>query len=708
MSAPAPARCAPTLVSGGALGYFASVSRVPRGVRPRRAIRATRRGTPAGAWSVWRRAGSRTDLCLEWVAPVVEPLATLATFALASPLAALVADARGLTGDARTVATAALAAATAQLAFTLGHWRGTFQRESNGASVDTRCYALVPFRSARERAATLVRIYVRFLAFHLPLLLSFGPLPRLSPVPMLDFQLISLLLAFAGHRTSLHESGGAREVGASVPARGPGDALPICLVLLLAALLRFRDLAYNGPFIDESLYVYAREVGNPFYMSSDSRLWPMLAAATFTLGGIELVRATAALFGVLTVYCVYRFARDWSAEMWDGSRESATNDGARDVRSRSVALIAAFLVAVSSPTVLTSVIGRHDALAFLVYGFALMQIARATRADRPTAMLLGAFALLVAMWVRYALSSYLPLGALFVLYALAVRRRAYLDALLPVALIFLVWVLLDGAHWRIAWEHSRRTPYATPGAVVTESLARLPIVLLAAPLGALVLARDALAASGGRLRHLVAIALPLLGTGGIVAAHALFARTGLSLERNLTLSVLLGAVLAASFAVAIARRIERPAVRRAVAATAAVAAIVQAWPIVESEKLAWGDPRPVVAAVERALDRYRLGPETVVWSTDLDGGRGNVHALVVGLRERAVVDASSPWKPRFWEEAREQGIVLIAGSNRTNPRRGLPPGTEIEGFVVEERIPVPHGPPSHVYVRRDLRETTRR
>src|SRR5690606_36740055 len=134
--------------------------------------------------------------------------------------------------------------------------------------------------------------------------------------------------------------------------------------------LRLYDLDYNGEFIDESFYAYAVEVGNVFFISSDSRTWPSLAARLYALDCVVAMRAVTSLFGVLTVLCVYLFARAWSAEMRSTDDVRAVTD-----RDRAVALVAAFLAAVSSPTVVTSVVGRHDALAFLVFAFALAQLA---------------------------------------------------------------------------------------------------------------------------------------------------------------------------------------------------------------------------------------------------------------------------------------------------------------------------------------------
>jgi hypothetical protein len=317
-------------------------------------------------------------------------------------------------------------------------------------------------------------------------------------------------------------------------------------------------------------------------------------------------------------------------------------------------------------------------------------------------MLLGASALLLCFLTRYALLSYVPLAVAMIVHAQITRRNAYLDALLPVALMALVWAFFDLEHWRIAWRHSRLTPYASPGAIVAESFARIPLVLIAAALGlALLLARTPRADARATLLRLAAIAIPALGTVGIVAAHVVLARTALSLDRNLTLAVIFASLLAGFCFVTAASRVSR---RTALAAGGALAVVtmLHAWHVVATAKHAWGDPRPLIAAVASTLERYALGPETVVWSSDVDGGRGNVHGLLLGLRGRALVDNSSPWKPRFWAEARAQEVPVIAGSNRRDPAEPLAPGSEVGGYVVAERVAIPHGPDAYVYVRRDL------
>lgn len=639
---------------------------------------------------------------------MAEPLLTLAAFLCA--LSALdAAQEAAPPSDSRRVANAAGAALVAQLLFTLGHWSGTYRRSGAEPGAETRqtlATTFVPFQSETERARALLGIFGRFLVFHLPMFLAFGLLPYLSPVPMLDFQLISLIFAVAGHRVSLLTAARAGPRDAAHRLR-PAEALPMAALLSFAAVLRFHDLDYNGEFIDESFYAYGRVLGNTFYFTSDSRLWPMVSSAAYWLGGITGVLATTALCGVLTVLCIYRFARDWSREMAP-AEDRPESEPSRDDRPRYVGLAAAFLTAVSSPALVISAIGRHDALAFLTYAFALAQIARATRADRPDAMLLGASALLLSFWIRYAVLACLPLGAMMIVYAMAVRRNAYLEALVPVVSMAVVWTFFDLSHWSAAWHFASRTPYASPAAVVGESLARIPVVLVGGALGFALLLRAALGAGPDRMRRVAAVAIPGLGTLGIIAAHVLLARTTLSLERNLALAVFFGALLAGWFIVEVLRRIPSPAVRYGAAVAVGAAATLHAWPIVAAEKHAWGDPRPVVAAVERALARYRLGPETVLWSTDDNGGKGNVHALVIALRGRAVVDHTSPWKPRFWAEARQQRVALIAGTNRADPHRALAPGTMIEGYVVEQAIDVPHGPDAHVFVRRDLWERTRR
>lgn len=656
-----------------------------------------RAGCPAGAWTAWERTGLRRDTCVAWLAPVAEPLATLLAFEVVLQVATALQGAPP--SDGRRAALAALAGVAAHALFTLGHWHGTYRATDVACDAARDGWVLEPFASPRARATGLAAIFWRSLPFHVPMFLCFGLLPHLTHVPMLDLQLIALVFAFAGHRVLLHPDATRTDEERAAP---PTERLVLAGILALAAVLRFADLDYNGEFIDESFYVYAREIGNLFFVSSDSRMWPMLAAPIYARAGIVGVRAATSLIGVLTVLCVHRLALAWAPAM-DPDPAGAEPDPSRAQRHRHLALVAAFVTAVASPTLLTSVIGRHDALAFLTYAYALSQIARAGRADRPRAMLLGASALLLCFWTRYALLSYLPLAAAMVFHAQLTRRNAYLDALVPVALMALIWSFFDLEHWRIAWEHSRLTTYASPGAIVAESFARIPLVFVAAGLGlALLLARTRRAAARETLLRLAAIAIAALGTVGIVVAHVVLARTALSLDRNLTLAVIFASLPAGFFFVTAAQRLPRRATRIAVGGALAVVVTLHSWHTVATTKRSWGDPRPLIAAVTSTLERYRLGPRTVVWSTDVDGGRGNVHGLLLGLRGRAIVDNSSPWKTPFWERARDQEIPLIAGSNRADPAAPLEPGTEIGGYVVEQRVAIPYGPDAYVYLRRDL------
>ena len=497
----------------------------------------------------------------------------------------------------------------------------------------------------------------------------------------------------------------AAPVASTPPPRGRAN-LPLLAVLAAALGLRLCNLDFNGPFIDESFHAIAGLYGNARFLTGDVHLYPQISHWVHEFAGLIGARALSAVFGTLTVACVYGLAKVTATRL------------VRAGECRAVGLFAALVMALSAPALFISQFANYYALSVLLFALGLWLSLRGVERDDSISLALGAVALVASFATRFLLLGYLPV-ALLAVWAQASGRATRSTNLRVFWIVFAVafggYVGFHHAHILAAIGHAQQSGTSLDrvpslrlrGLIVIEGVSRmLPAALLAGVGLAFHAVRVARAAAPARRAALWTLAWLAIGFVWMTLYHVTFAHD-LTMESNLAVSMVFGAVLAGLGAEALAAAM-RGRIRRGVAiglgVVAIAAATVHAVSIV-AEDQTWPDWRPVVAAArERGVDRADS-----VWSTAHNGGMhsrwgvrgfassmsGNVWQLRAALGPQ--VDIGSPWRyepvPELLRQAAIQGVDFVIGPM---PVSSLRIGARIRNFVVTDVVEVPNGPPCYI------------
>lgn len=218
------------------------------------------------------------------------------------------------------------------------------------------------------------------------------------------------------------------------PAHPPAGSLLLGLALIAAAALRFQGLGSQSLWIDEFLMIQRASLGEPFRLADwfanpqgplpalILRLWTSVAGTTESA-----LRFPSAVFGVITVWLVYRLGRRL--------------DPAAALPAALVAAISPFLIWYSQET-------RHYALMLLAAAWitgAGLELGESERIDRRAYVSYG-----LALWV--GLMSHLSFVFVAVAHGLAIlaRRRdrflPWLITVVPVVLLFTPWLWVALTH----------------------------------------------------------------------------------------------------------------------------------------------------------------------------------------------------------------------------------------------------------------------
>jgi hypothetical protein len=481
--------------------------------------------------------------------------------------------------------------------------------------------------------------------------------------------------------------------------------LPLAAVLAFCFVLRVVNLDYNGPFIDESFHSIVIAYGNVGYLTGEVFLYPLVSHTVHALSGLVGARFLSAVFGTLTVGCVYKLAEIVARRIVPTGEEAI------------VAFAAALVFGVSSPALFTSQFANYYAMSFLLFGLGLWSTAHGLERNRPAWLALGAVILVASYATRYLLLGYLPLALLYVvIHGRGARERRPVTRAfwLPLALAFLGYSLWNRDHILAAVAHAQAsgTGLALDPTlelrllVLREAAGRLAPAFLLATVGLVAAGARALRGGARRRTRLLDLAWLAAGSIAMVAYHVAYAHD-LTMESNLTIAALFAAILAGLGLQPLVRRFAGP--RRRVlgallGAAALAAALVHARAIV-AESQVWPDWRPVVAAA-----RARGADSGVrVWSTADNGGMrntwgirrayapmsGNVWQLRTALGEG--VDIHSPWyavqTPVLLSRAQREEVAFVIGPM---PFRRLGIGDRVYGYVVSDIVAVPHGPEVHI------------
>lgn len=462
----------------------------------------------------------------------------------------------------------------------------------------------------------------------------------------------------------------------------------LIFVFVLAALLRFSNLDYNGPFIDESFYTFVG--ANVSHLTSDYRCWPRFAEALYPLLGITGLRFVTAVFGLFAVAFLYKLAEILVLPCESG--ESV----------RRTPVFAAFLFATCAPALFISNLATPDAMAFMLFAFGFWQLARGIERNSRVALLAGAVALAVACATRYMVFMYLPAAVVYVFYAslLKARRALIPYALVPLALLVGAYGSINKDHVLQAVRHVEMMGLTTSGApaaiILRDGLLIMgPIFPLAVyeSLGRL-LGRGKAAPSDLRTPHLLFL---LTVTLEVPVYHALRG-FNMSLEKNLVFTLFFGSILAGMACSRLLRPMNLEMNRNKVLAVAFW--LVLAYPGIAATKYyqtRWTDWRPVIAGVREAIEALGLEagvPGQIYFNAD-EGTLGNGHLLRADLGP--IVSEESAWQ-HMNPEFRGLNIVEIAERKRIPVVvavfvEDFREGDRIGNFLVGRKLALPNVSP---------------
>jgi hypothetical protein len=483
-------------------------------------------------------------------------------------------------------------------------------------------------------------------------------------------------------------------------------------VLAVSFVIRVLDLAYNGPFIDEAFHSVASEYGNVSFLTGEVFLYPQLSYFVHAHWGLTGARFVSAVFGTVTVGCVYKLAEIIARRFTDAAGV------------RVVAFASALVFGVSSSALFVSQFANYYAMSFMLFALGMWLTARGIERGGPPWLVLGAAALVGSYATRYIILGYLPFAMLYVVYhanAAGSQRVGAKWFWIPFAVLFGGYSGWNHEHIRAALLHAQSSGtgmISDPSLklrmlVLWEAFGRLAPTWVLAAVGLFAAAMRALRdgslqARGQRfdLAWLVAGALAMV-LYHVVSCH------DLTMESNLTLTSMFGAILAglgiqhaASFFVAVRQRV----LGAVVAVAACAAALHHTYTIVGEDQL-WPDWTPVVEAARARC----TNPEHAIWSTADNGGMfntwgirqafsptsGNVWHLRRDLGAR--VNIASPWydfqgvHPRL--AAREKVAHVIGPM----PDGDLRIGAQVYEYVVTDVIVVPHGPEVYIFRNASIR-----
>jgi hypothetical protein len=312
--------------------------------------------------------------------------------------------------------------------------------------------------------------------------------------------------------------------------------LPLLVVLALQAILSLR--LTNSPFQDESEYLYIGHLmhghhavpSNPSaYLSGAPQLYPYAIAYLDAFGGLGLARAFSTLCMVSATIAIF-----WTAKtLFDGSRR--------------VGLFAALAFALSPPVIFLGHFATFDAPSFTCLAWAAAITVWASRKNKGAiwAVLVGGL-LFLAVALKYASAIDVPFVLLLSFagwrepsYRVAILGRGVLSGLVAVGLAVasaLTWGRADLAGLRFS-TLQRQVGAGTSELDLWQDVlgwTGATLILMAAG-GVLLLRR----------RPVLAVTLLL----GLLTATAYQIHTGeaTSLQKHVTLGLLLGAPLAGYF-----------------------------------------------------------------------------------------------------------------------------------------------------------------
>jgi len=191
------------------------------------------------------------------------------------------------------------------------------------------------------------------------------------------------------------------------------------IITLTAVFLRFYNLKYLGPWMDESNYIDAgRDIFSPDrnwgWINGWKYAFPPLAAfGTWLFSSFVGARVMTAVFGTLTLMLTYLSAR-WTIFNFFKSDHKTTNE------KRSLWTLAA--LATASPLIYVSRLAVYDSLAYFFFSLSLYSIQRATVHQKKSALyVVSAVALSAAVVSKYVTILMIPF---MVSYALLVSQNS--------------------------------------------------------------------------------------------------------------------------------------------------------------------------------------------------------------------------------------------------------------------------------------------
>lgn len=160
-------------------------------------------------------------------------------------------------------------------------------------------------------------------------------------------------------------------------------------VTAIALVFRLMNPSSSSLFIDEILSLEIASIGNTGIFSSDSRMWGIIAASSYELGGVSLLRAVAALLGTFLVSSVFCLA-------YILTRRSKGRNGQNYAPA-----LSALLFSLCAPSLYISTIATHDALSLCFFVWGAIFLYLGTERAKRTFLVLAAYLFFCSFISRY-------------------------------------------------------------------------------------------------------------------------------------------------------------------------------------------------------------------------------------------------------------------------------------------------------------------
>lgn len=456
----------------------------------------------------------------------------------------------------------------------------------------------------------------------------------------------------------------------------------LCLIgiIALAAVVRFTRLEINGPFIDESFYSQALEIGNVNYIVGNAYLWPALSKLGYFISGVYGARVITSIFGLLTIILFYKSTKLIVPLV--------------GIKNSHHVILSTLLFSISLPAIYSSTFATYYSLSLFLFMLGIWLLMTSFVENNRNKFILSAASFTISFATRYGVLGFIP----FVIMSTYFLNKKFKSANAKIfwysfVAFLTMYFIFFGDHVFSAIEHATKTAMDHRNnagySITIQRLHAVKILWLdLAPLLLLsILGIKNLLSNCQLIEHTVSVCILIIGAILSLLYHLYSAHT-MAFEGNLSLSTIFVSIFAGIGLAEVSIWIQK---RSNSFLTITLILIITATTLNhsisrDSELKCWVDWRPVISKVKS----MGISKGDKIWSTANNAYPGNVWFLreVFGNR----VNEASPWLGEAPSDvlklAQTNGIPWIVGPLE----KKLNIGNSINGYIVRNKIKVLYGP----------------